>query len=235
MKIFHKEGEKMVPKLILMFTQNDMTVPDAIEYFEQVKDLPVDFFGFKELGLSPEKMKILNDKIHKAGFQSFLEIVEYEEDQILSPAKIAVDMGFDYLMGTVYYSSIWKIIDKKIKYFPFCGKIYNRPSILDGTIEEIATDAKRIEAEGVNGFDLLAYRYIVPEKVNNLVAAVLKAIKVPLVSAGSINSFARLNETIDQGVWGFTIGGAFFEKKFVPNGSYRDNVAAVVDQLKKHD
>lgn len=225
----------MRPKLILMFTQNDITVPDAIEYFEQVKDLSVDFFGFKELGLPTEKMKILNDKIHRAGFQSFLEVVEYEEDAILGPAKMAVDMDFDYLMGTVYYPSIWKVINKKIKYFPFCGKIYDRPSILDGTIEEIAADAKRIEAEGANGFDLLAYRYIIPEKVNDLVAAVLNVIKIPLVSAGSINSFARLKETIDQGVWGFTIGGAFFEKKFVPNGSYRENVAAVVNELKKHD
>ena len=225
----------MRPKLILMFTLNDITVPDAIEYFEQVKDLSVDFFGFKELGLPPEKMKILNDKIHKAGFQSFLEVIEYEEDAILGPAKMAIDMGFDYLMGTVYYPSIWKVIDKKIKYFPFCGRIYERPSILGGSIEEIAADAKRIEAEGANGFDLLAYRYIIPEKVNDLVTAVLKAIKVPLVSAGSINSFERLNETIGQSVWGFTIGGAFFEKKFVPNGSYRDNVAAVVNELKKYD
>ena len=41
----------MMPKLILMFTLNDMTVPDAIDYFEKVKDLPVDYFGYKELGL----------------------------------------------------------------------------------------------------------------------------------------------------------------------------------------
>ena len=80
---------------------------------------------------------------------------------------------------------------------------------------------------------MLAYRYIKPEKVNELVAAVRNAVKVPIVSAGSINSFARLQETIDQGVWGFTIGGAFFEKKFVPNGSYRDNVAAVLAKLGK--
>jgi len=224
----------MMPKLILMFTLNDMTVPDAIDYFAQVKDLPVDFFGFKELGLESEKMQILNNKIRKAGFQSFLEIVEYEEDAILGPAKMAVDMGFDYLMGTVYYPSIWKIIDKRINYFPFFGKIYDRPSILDGTIEEIEEDAKRIEAEGANGFDLLAYRYIDPARVNELVAAVKNAVKVPIVSAGSINSFERLDETIDQGVWGFTIGGAFFEKKFVPQGSYRDNVAAVLKKLGKN-
>ena len=47
----------MKPKLILMFTHNDITVPDALDYFEKVKDLPVDFFGFKEAGLSKEKMK----------------------------------------------------------------------------------------------------------------------------------------------------------------------------------
>lgn len=223
----------MAPKLILMFTQNDVTVANAIEAFEEIKDLPVDFFGFKEIGLPPEKMKLLNDKIHMSGFQSFIEVVEYDEDKILGPSKMAVDMGFDYLMGTVYYPSIRKIIDKKINYFPFCGKIYQRPSILDGTIEEIAADAKRIEAAGADGFDLLAYRYIKPEKVNELVAAVRNAVKVPIVSAGSINSFARLQETIDQGVWGFTIGGAFFEKKFVPNGSYRDNVAAVLAKLGK--
>ena len=224
----------MMPKLILMFTLNDVTVPDAIDYFEKVKDLPVDYFGFKEIGLEPEKMQVLNNKIHAAGFESFLEIVEYNEEAILPSAKTAVDMGFDYLMGTVYYPSIWKIIKGKIKYFPFCGKIYNRPSVLDGTMEEIAADAKRIEEAGADGFDLLAYRYIEPGRVNELIAKVKKAINVPLVSAGSINSFERLDETIKQDVWGFTVGGAFFEKKFAPDGSYRDNVTAVLRKLGKN-
>lgn len=223
----------MMPKLILMFTLNDRTVPEAIDYFEQVKDLPVDYFGYKELGLEPEKMKTLNKKIHKAGFQSFLEVVEYEEEAILGQARMAVDMGFDYLMGTVYFPSIWNVVGKKIKYFPFCGKIYDRPSVLDGTIDEIAEDAKRIEAEGADGFDLLAYRYIDPSKVNELVRIVKNAVKVPIVSAGSINSFKRLEETIEQEVWGFTIGRAFFEKKFVPDCSYRENVAAVLKKLGK--
>lgn len=224
----------MMPKLILMFTLNDVTVPDAMEYFEQVKDLPVDYFGYKEIGLAPDKMKALNDKIHQAGFESFLEVVEYEEEKIASPAKLAVDSGFDFLMGTIYYPSIWKIIDKKIKYFPFCGKIYDRPSVLDGTIDEIVEDAKRIEAAGADGFDILAYRYKYKDKIGDLVDTLKNSVKVPIVSAGSINSFERLDETIAQGVWGFTIGGAFFEKKFVPGGSYRDNVAAVLKKLGKN-
>ena len=128
----------MVPKLILMFTLNDVTVLGALDYFEQVKDLPVDFFGFKEIGLPPEKMQQLNNRIHSAGFKSFPEVVENGEDKISGPTQQAVNMGFDYLMGTIYYSSIWDIVgkgsNKKINYFPFFGRVYGRPSILDGII-----------------------------------------------------------------------------------------------------
>lgn len=223
----------VVSKLVLMLTQNDVTVANAIDYFEKVKDLPIDYFGFKEIGLPLNKMKELNDEIHKAGFQSFLEVVEYEEEKILESAKMAVDMGFDYLMGTVYKPSIWRIIrGSDIKYFPFCGRIYGRPSILDGSVEEIVEDAIRIEKEGVAGFDLLAYRYKNQDKINDLVKALKDSVSVPIVSAGSINSFERLQNTINYGVWGFTIGGAFFEKKFKPDGSYRDNVISVLKELK---
>lgn len=224
----------MTPKLILMFTHNDVTVPDAQEYFEMVKDLDVDYYGFKEIGLPEKGMKKLCQSIQSIGKEAFVEIVEYDEDKILEPARQAVRLGFDYLMGTVFYPSIMEIIkESNIKYFPFCGKVYDRPSILDGSTEEIVSDAVRIEAEGVDGFDLLAYRYKYPEKVDHLVRTLVKSVKVPIVSAGSINSFDRLQDTVDQGLWGFTIGGAFFEKKFVPNGSYRDNVEAVVKFLKE--
>ena len=83
---------------------------------------------------------------------------------------------------------------------PFCGEIYDRPSILDGTIEEIVKDAQRIEAEGVDGFDLLTYRYKYPEKVDELVRALVSSVKLLVVSADSINSFERLENTISQGV-----------------------------------
>lgn len=226
----------MAPKLILMFTLNDVTVPDAQEYFDQVKDLDVDYFGFKEIGLPEKEMKKLCDSIHSIGKEAFVEVVEYDEDKILEPAKQAVRLGFDYLMGTIYYPSVMDIVNNSnLKYYPFCGKIYDRPSILDGTIEEIVEDAKRIEAAGADGFDILAYRYKYPEKIDALVRRLVAEIKVPIVAAGSINSFERLQATIDQNVWGFTIGGAFFDRKFVADGTYRDNVAAVVKFLKESD
>ena len=130
------------------------------------------------------------------------------------------------------FRSIWDIIDRKIKYLPFCGKVFDHPSILAGTIDEIISDAKRIESKGVDGFDLLAYRYTYQDKVSELIQKLSEAVSVPIVSAGSINSFERLQKTLDSGVWAFTIGSAFFEKKFVQGGSCRENVEAVYEKLK---
>ena len=186
----------MTPKLILMFTLNDMTVPDAIEYFEQVKDLPVDYFGYKELGLEPDKMQILNDKIHDAGFESFMEVVEYEEKDILPPAKMAVDMGFDYLMGTVYFPSIWKVIKGKIKYFPFCGKIYDRPSILDGTIEEIAADAIDVTMTAAKILDNVLLCISVSPYSTHIHSADAKYTYVP---SSALKKFVDKPQEIDRG------------------------------------
>ena len=49
----------MLEKLIVMLTHNYVTVKDAKEIFEENKDLPVTNWGFKDVGLEPEKMKEL--------------------------------------------------------------------------------------------------------------------------------------------------------------------------------
>jgi putative N-acetylmannosamine-6-phosphate epimerase len=64
---------------------------------------------------------------------------------------------------------------------------------------------------------------------------VVKATNVPIVSAGSIDSYKRLAEVWDAGAWGFTIGSALFDKKFVPDGSFLDNTLTVCDWLAKTD
>jgi len=222
----------MKPELIVMLTYNDETVEDAVDVFNLIKDLPIKYFGFKDIGLGHKKMDSVNNIMKKAGKETFLEVVRYTEQEVLESAGLAVNIGFDYLMGTLYYDSIWDLIDKKIKYLPFCGKVYDHPSILDGTISEITANARDIESKGVDGFDLLAYRYKYRDKVPELVEKLTAAVSVPIVSAGSINSFDRLQKTVDSGVWAFTIGSAFFEKKFVPGGSYRENVEAVYEKLK---
>jgi len=80
--------------------------------------------------------------------------------------------------------------------------------------------------------DLLSYRYVGDAAA--LLRAVVAATNVPIVSAGSIESYKRLAEVRDSGAWGFTIGSALFDKKFVPHGSFKENILAVCEWLEKN-
>src|SRR5690349_6738850 len=212
----------MKPEFILMLTYNDTTVKDARKIFHECKDAPVRHWGFKDVGLSPEEMKALVQEMKDAGKTTYLEVVSLSEQEGLRGAQIAVDAGFDVLMGTVFFDSIGEFLkDKPIQYYPFPGHIYGHPSILDGSIEEIVNHARFLESQGVQGMDLLSYRYTgdAPE----LLREVVKATNVPIVSAGSIESQKRLAEVWQAGAWGFTIGSALFDQKFVPGGSFLEN------------
>ena len=223
----------MKPELIVMLTYNDKTVENALDLFNQMKDTPVTHWGFKDVGLPPEEMRKVVDSMNAAGKTTYLEVVSLTEEEGLAGAKLAAECGFRILMGTVFFDSINDYLkDKPVKYYPFPGHVHSHPSILDGSIDEIVQHARDMESKGVDGLDLLTYRYT--GDAPNLLREVVKATGVPLVSAGSIDSFDRIAEVRDTGAWGFTIGTAFFEKKFIPQGSFRENMMAVWDWLQKH-
>jgi NAD(P)H-dependent flavin oxidoreductase YrpB (nitropropane dioxygenase family) len=67
--------------------------------------------------------------------------------------------------------------------------------------------------------DLLPYRR--NGDTDGLLQAVVAASSVPVVSAGSIDSYERITSIWDAGAWGFTIGSAFFDTRFVPGSSFR--------------
>lgn len=222
----------MKPAFILMLTYNDTTVKDALEIFRACKDAPVDHWGFKDVGLPPDEMKALVLEMKGARKTTYLEVVSLSEEEGLRGAKIAVDAGFDILMGTVFFASILEYLkDKPIKYYPFPGHVHSHPSILDGSIDEIVAHAKFLESQGVQGMDLLSYRYV--GDAPQLLGEVVKATNVPIVSAGSIDSYKRLAEVWKAGAWGFTIGSALFDKKFVENGSFLENTMDVCNWLEK--
>ena len=151
----------MLDKIIIMLTHNDKTVPNAIEIFEENKDLPIQYWGFKDVGMEPEKMKVLCTKMREAGKTSFLEVVSYSEEECMRGAKLAVECGFDYLLGTLYYDSVAEYVKKQgLKYCPFAGKVSKSPSILEGTVEEMLAQEAAFAEKGVFGTDLLGYRYV---------------------------------------------------------------------------
>jgi hypothetical protein len=135
-------------------------------------------------------------------------------------------------MGTIFFPAVFEFLKGyPIKYSPFCGKVSGHPSILEGSIQEIIAEGQELQAMGVDAFDLLAYRYV--DDPEALARKFIEAVKVPVILAGSVDSFARIDRVKAMGAWGFTIGGAFFEKKFVKDGSFADQVAAVAHYLQK--
>jgi len=226
------QHQHLKPELIVMLTYQDETVPDALELFERTKYYPITHWGFKDVGLPPKEMQAVAAAMKEAGKITFLEVVSLSEEEGLRGARLAVDSGFDILMGTVFYPSIGDYLqDKPIRYYPFPGRIHGHPSILDGAIDDIVAHARDLETYGVHGLDLLTYRYT--GNAPRLLSQVVQSTRIPVVSAGSIASFERITEVRDSGAWGFTIGSAFFEKMFVPDGSFEENVLAVCNWLEQ--
>jgi len=220
------------PELIVMLTHHDKTVQDALDLFERTQEYPIKHWGLKDVGLPPDKMQTVVTAMKAAGKTTFLEVVSLSEADGLRGARLAVELGFDILMGTVFYPSIGDYLkDKPVHYYPFPGHVHSHPSILDGEIAEIVAHACELEAYGVQGLDLLTYRY--NGEASYLLKQVVEATKVPIVSAGSIATFERIHEVWDAGAWGFTIGSAFFDRKFVPDGSFEDNVLVVCNWLEE--
>lgn len=222
----------MRPEIIIMLTHHDVTVKNAAEIFEECKDLPIKFWGFKNVGLPKDEMKALAKAMKDAGKTTFLEVVTYDEASCLDGAQTAIDCGFDCLMGTLYYDSVAKLLkDNNMDYMPFVGKVSGSPSILEGSNEEIIANAKELMAKGITGFDILAYRHVIDGE--KLAREFCAAVDAKICIAGSISSYERIDTMFDIGPWTFTMGSALFDRNFVPNGSFYENLEAVANYMAK--
>lgn len=222
----------MLDKLIVMLTCNDVTVKNAEEAFLSSRDLPVTRWGFKDVGLPPEEMKKLCTLMKESGKTTFLEVVSYSEAECMRGAKLAVECGFEHLMGTIFYDSVNEFIKTtKLKYMPFVGEVSESPSILKGTAEGMLAQEAAYKKAGAFGTDLLGYRYVDgdPEALS---AEFLAKCQLPCVLAGSIGSDERLDIVRKMNPWGFTMGSALFNKNFVKDGSFRQNLEHVVNYIK---
>ena len=216
--------------LIVMLTHNDETVNNAHEIFEKCKNSDAKFWGFKEKSIPIEQMKNLYKYMKECGKTTFLEVVEYTEKKGLEGAKIALECGCDILMGTVFFDSINEFCKKNnLKYMPFVGKVTERPSILEGEIDEIIKEANEYLKKGVYGLDLLGYRYT--GNAVELNERFVLEVNAPVCIAGSVNGYERLDELKNINPWSFTIGSAFFENKF--DGSFEEQINKVCEYVKQ--
>ena len=214
-------------EFIFMLTHNDQTVPDALDVYGTLRDTDLRYVGFKDIGLPPARLRELADAIRADGREVFLEVVSERAEDELRSVSAALDIGVDWLLGGTHPDEALAILDQvgppgtpgRPRYCPFPGRVVGHPSILEGTIDEIADSARALTArDGVDGLDLLAYRWT--GDVPALVRAVVAACAGPVIAAGSVDSAERIQALADAGAWAYTIGGAIFDRK-LPGGPER--------------
>jgi hypothetical protein len=211
-------------EFLFMLTKDDATVADCLDVYGEVRNSGLRWVGFKDIGVPTATLRELVSRIRGDGRSVVLEIVSIDEQAELASIRAGIDLGVDMLMGgTRADAAAPLVVGTGIRYFPFPGEIVGHPSILEGTIESISQSARDLTTRpGVDGLDLLAYRW--RGDVPALVRSVVKASAGPVVVAGSIVNAEQIRLVTQAGAWGFTIGGAVFDRVPVPGGSIRDQI-----------
>jgi hypothetical protein len=204
-------------RFILMLTENDATVSDAIATYESLRDSPVRYVGFKDVGLPLAALKQLAQRIRSDGRKVMLEVVATSREAELESIGAALEIGVDYLLGGRHVEDALAMLrGSAVQYFPFAGRTVGHPTVLQGTMDEIVDDARRIASmPGVHGLDLLAYRFSGEGDPAELTRRVVEAVSVPVIAAGSIDRKTRVKAMISANTWGFTVGSALFQNAFV--------------------
>jgi len=220
----------MQPEIVVMLTHHDVTVANARECFRESLDLPVKYWGFKDVGLEFSELEKLVGDFRDAGKSPVLEVVNFDESELLKSVDLAVDCGVEYFTGGLFSEAVLERTKSAgMKYFPFCGNVGGSVIELHGTQQEVIADAQRLLKAGVDGVDLVAYRYKDGDPIELANAAVEAVGGDKLIVAGSINSLERMDIMRGVGPFGYTMGGALFDGSFVEGGSFRENLEFVVN------
>jgi hypothetical protein len=211
-------------EFIFMFTHHDATVANALEVYDDLRHTGLRHVGFKDIGVSIETLTELCRRMHDDGRTVYLEVVSVTAEDELRSIAAAREIGVDVVMGGTHVDAALPVLEGSgLRYMPFPGRIVGHPSILEGTTDEIAASAADLSSRpGVFGLDLLAYRHADP--VEPIIDAVVRASAGPVVIAGSIDSAERIEAVTKLGAWGFTIGGAIFERVLPAGPSLAEQV-----------
>jgi len=202
-------------EFIFMLTRNDETLADAREVYASVAAAGVRHVGCKDVGLPYGELEALLSDIESNGHTSYLEVVSESDEATLASARAAAEIQPDYLIGGTLIEPVQEIIaGTGIKFFPYVGRVVGHPCLLRGSIQEIADDARRAQALGLDGVNLLAYRY--DGDVEALVDEVVSSTSLPVIAAGSVDSVERIRALARHGVWAFTIGTAALDGVLLP-------------------
>ena len=205
-------------EFVFMLTHHDRTVDRPLDVYEEIRDCGLRYIGFKDIGASAAELREVCGQAHADGLEVMLEVVSVSKEDELKSISAAAEIGVDWILGGTHPADGLAVLaGTKARYCPFPGRVVGHPSVLLGEIAEIAESARQITAlDGVYGLDLLAYRHPSADAAA-LTSAVVRASAGPVIAAGSVASLEQIAALDAAGAWGFTIGGAIFERR-LPGG-----------------
>ncbi len=215
-------------EFIFMLTRDDVTLGDAREVYASISGTGVRHVGCKDVGLPTEELSALMGDIRANGHETWIEVVSETEAATLASARAAAEIRPDHLVGGTLIEPVQEILaGTGVKFWPYVGRIVDHPCLLRGSIDEIVADTRRAAELGVDGINLLAYRY--DGDVDALVRAVVGATDLPVICAGSVDSVERIRALDAAGAWGFTIGTAALDGVLVEGAPLSSQLEAALD------
>lgn len=197
---------------VFMLTHSDSTVPGAVEYVDRLAATGLRYIGFKDVGADPQTQREIAKVARDAGLETMLEVVSVTREDEVRSVQAALAAEVDWILGGTNPDAVLPLLaGTDVRYCPFPGRVVGHPSVLEGSIEEIAASAASLTGRpGVHGLDLLAYRHASAD-IAQLTRAVVDASAGPVIAAGSVTSAAQIETLAAAGAWGFTIGSAIFD------------------------
>jgi hypothetical protein len=217
-------------EFMFMLTRNDETIPDAGAYVGRLRGSGVRYVGFKDIGLPEDELRDVVAAIRANDQVPVLEIVDVGSEDELTSVRAALRLGVDYIVGGTLIDRIAEeIAGHDVRFFPYVGAVVGHPARLEGSEAAIVAQARAAAAHpAVDGINLLAYRWSGGDGAE-LTRAVVDAVGVPVLAAGSVDSPERIRDLTRAGVWGFTIGGAVLAGIVAPDEPFEGQISATLD------
>ena len=86
-------------EFVFMLTHNDVTVDNALEVFDGVRDSGLHYVGFKDIGPPPEVLSDVAAAAHVAGMEVMLEVVSTSAEDERRSLRAALEIGVDWVLG----------------------------------------------------------------------------------------------------------------------------------------
>jgi hypothetical protein len=200
---------------IFMLTHSDSTIDDALRYVDELSGTGLRYLGFKDVGATPERQRSIALAAREAGFETMIEVVSTTRETEVASVHAALAAGVDWILGGTQPDAVLPLLEgSSVRYCPFPGRVVGHPSVLEGSIDEIAESAAALTArDGVFGLDLLAYRHATAD-IATLTRRVVESSQGPVIAAGSVVNDQQISTLAMSGAWGFTIGSAIFDGLF---------------------